>query len=45
MDGFTPVGTFVFGAIVGGAICYFVGAVRQIKQKDKWIKNIVDYFE
>lgn len=45
MNGWTPAGIFAAGAIVGGAICYCVGAVRQIKQKDKWIKNIVDYLE
>lgn len=45
MQGWTPFGLIVAGAIVGGAISYFIGAIRQYQGKDKWIVKLVDKFE
>lgn len=41
----TSVGYVALGIVVGGAISYMVGAIRQYQGKDKWIGKLVDKFE
>lgn len=41
----TSVGYVALGIVVGGAIAYMAGAIRQYRGKDKWIGKLVDKFE
>lgn len=37
----TPAGYIAIGMLIGGVICYFVGAIRQAQGKDKFIKDLI----
>lgn len=37
----TNAGFVAIGFVIGGVICYFVGAIRQAQGKDKFIKDLI----